>query len=112
MLGYANPTYDLRRAQAKASGRVVRRLLQLERSDNGKPAAAHLRRFQKRKGMEAAGIEPASESSPLKASTMRSSYFNLIFRTPTSGMPSDQPKRCFGPAPFGAMQPLSRIVSP
>ena len=32
--------------------------------------------------MEAAGIEPASESSPLKASTMRSSYFNLILGPP------------------------------
>ena len=44
------------------------------------------------KGMEAAGIEPASESSPLKASTLRSSYFDLVLRPPTSRMPSDQPK--------------------
>ena len=37
--------------------------------------------------MEAAGIEPASESGLPKASTMRSSRFALASRAPMSGIP-------------------------
>lgn len=46
----------------------------------------------RRKGMEAGGIEPPSESGPPKASTMRSSHFALVLKSPMSRIPQDQPQ--------------------
>ena len=43
--------------------------------------------------MEAAGIEPASESGLPKASTMLSSRFALASRAPMSGIPRGQPRK-------------------
>ena len=42
--------------------------------------------------MEAGGIEPPSESGLPKASTMRSSHFDLVLLSPMSRIPQDQPQ--------------------